>query len=222
MAAGKPLDTDAVEAIKALVLQDVGATDIAKLYDLHPQSIHRLARKHGWKPERQTVDPHKTKQLLTILRTAAEAGDKCPTNVEIGAQLGFKSRSTASQAVEKLAKQGLIKIDRYGRDFRQITFLDDGTCTAPPPAHRYRKSTKGRQQNARAKENFKPLPMLTNDALEPIGTQEPIGCRMIATDVILDPDWKYCGRKQKPGSSWCPVHHEMCYDKARSLHPDLQ
>lgn len=217
MAKGQALSPDTLEAIRQKVVQEVNVGDIATAFDITRQTVHRLARKHGWREHRQTLDYHKTGEVTAILRKAAEVGDKCPTNLEICAELGFKSRATASQAVEKLAKQGLIKVDRFGRDFRQVTFVEDGICTAPPPPHRYGKKKPKKPRNGikRAFVSGKPM-------LEPKGTQEPVGCRMIESDVLLDPDWKYCGRKQKPGSSWCPVHHEMCYDKARSLHPDLK
>lgn len=40
--------------------------------------------------------------------------------------------------------------------------------------------------------------------------QEPTGCRYIIGDP-KDPDWVYCQKEQREGSSYCPDHHTRCH-----------
>lgn len=42
---------------------------------------------------------------------------------------------------------------------------------------------------------------------------QPIGCRFMIDngDGCRDPNWRWCGKKEQPGSAYCPAHHARCY-----------
>lgn len=55
-----------------------------------------------------------------------------------------------------------------------------------------------------------PAPPLTDAG----PNQEPRGCRYVLGTVGAPEGWRYCQGSQKPGSSYCPEHHEICHISA--------
>lgn len=70
---------------------------------------------------------------LSILRAAANKGERCPTNDELRRQLYELGHTLSSDAhPAELAYEGLIKVEVYGRNYRVIEIEGKRTAEAPP------------------------------------------------------------------------------------------
>ena len=70
---------------------------------------------------------------LRLLIEAAERGEACPTNDQIGQMLGNSSSANASYTVAKLEREGHIRVERF-QSRRRITIVSTGKSTAPLPS----------------------------------------------------------------------------------------
>jgi len=69
---------------------------------------------------------------LALLTAAAEAGERCPGNAELGAALGI-DRTTASNIVNRLMRKRAIALEaRHGSHARVVTIVATGASTARP------------------------------------------------------------------------------------------
>lgn len=69
--------------------------------------------------------------VLGMIERAAEAGQVCPTNAEICAELGLSSWGTSSRMVSNLEAAGLITVERFSRS-RVATVVATGRRTLRP------------------------------------------------------------------------------------------
>ncbi len=48
---------------------------------------------------------------------------------------------------------------------------------------------------------------------KPHARVDATGCRFMIDngDGCRDPNWRWCGKKEQPGSAYCPAHHARCY-----------
>jgi hypothetical protein len=67
--------------------------------------------------------------VLRLLTEAAEAGLKCPSNVEIAAAADMASPSTGPRVIKRLARHGLIEVET-GQHARVVTIVATGKRTA--------------------------------------------------------------------------------------------
>lgn len=73
-----------------------------------------------------------TKELLVYraLYRAANAGQHCPSNLELSMIAGYAAQNAASVLVGRLEDYGFITV-RRGRKARQVTIVASGNSTAP-------------------------------------------------------------------------------------------
>jgi DNA-binding MarR family transcriptional regulator len=67
--------------------------------------------------------------LYRILCEKADAGEPCPTNVELAHAMGMDSSGSASGAMLRLEKLGHITVER-GQNFRRVTITETGQSLA--------------------------------------------------------------------------------------------
>ncbi len=83
----------------------------------------------------ETVMAHKehavdrAARVLAIIRSAADAGEKCPTNLEIADRVGYASISGPANAINLLEASGVITVQR-GQASRVVTIVATGRSTA--------------------------------------------------------------------------------------------
>lgn len=68
-------------------------------------------------------------RVLAIIRAAADAGEKCPTNSEIANRVGYSSMSGPADAIHILESSGVISVQR-GQASRVVTIMATGKSTA--------------------------------------------------------------------------------------------
>lgn len=76
------------------------------------------------------VEAPRQDRILDILRRAAEAGIRCPTNQDIAAQIGTGT-TLVVEAIQALERQGLIAVKRF-QSSRVVTIRLTGARTADP------------------------------------------------------------------------------------------
>ena len=69
---------------------------------------------------------------LAMIRRAAQAGEPCPTNLDIEIELGCNSTSVAPSVVKRLEDKGIIRVNRYQRA-REVEIIETGEKTARHP-----------------------------------------------------------------------------------------
>ncbi|WP_062785290.1 hypothetical protein [Novosphingobium capsulatum] len=70
-----------------------------------------------------------------MIYDAAEAGEPCPTNIDIEVEIGANSCSMGPKTVARLAAKGLITVERFHRA-RIVTIVATGKATTCPPDQR--------------------------------------------------------------------------------------
>ncbi|WP_285020260.1 hypothetical protein [Novosphingobium sp. fls2-241-R2A-195] len=124
-------------------------------------------------------------RIFAILVDCAETGKPCPSNEVLAATLGFETAFAGTTALRRLAKRGLILIERYSRN-RIVTIVETGKRTAGDvgkPHWRDRDPAACVERKAKAK----PAPAPVAPKPEPIrvdrepcircGTRADIGCK---------------------------------------------
>lgn len=74
--------------------------------------------------------PERVRRAMAMLNRAAEAGDRCPSNLELADALGGSSPSMGANIVALLETMGLIAVERFGCG-RVVTILSTGKATQP-------------------------------------------------------------------------------------------
>jgi len=69
------------------------------------------------------------KTILAAVERAANAGDECPTNIELADLAGLNSVGASSGALSRLQQRGLVVIER-GPMHRVVTIVATGKKTA--------------------------------------------------------------------------------------------
>ena len=69
------------------------------------------------------------KKVMHMLKVAIAAGEPCPSNPDIAAELGLSSRSGSVKILHALEEKGLIRVDRF-RMSRRVTIIATGRATA--------------------------------------------------------------------------------------------
>lgn len=146
--------------------------------------------------ERQT-------DLLNIIRTAALAGERCPTNREVGMAFGVCLRGGAVPAwFKKLKDAGVIEVETKHHQ-RQVRIVDEDLLTAAiiPPKRKKPKAFKPKGRMA-------PVPT-TGITIFPdhvsLADLRPRECHMIYNDDMCHPEC--CGRPALPGEPYCGTHY---------------
>lgn len=175
--------------------------------------------------ERETI-------IVDLIRAAALAGDKCPTNVAMGLALGCNGTGTSQGLILDLERKGVITFERRG-NIRRATIVAEGLSTValPPP---YKRPESRKQQKARINSQLEhdgPLRAMSSRqaasssrrfglgnlgdirSLRGADGPAPKECRYIKSEDTHDPD--YCNEPVQAGSSYCPGHHSRCYIKRR-------
>ncbi len=80
---------------------------------------------------RQELARAREAQALALLEAAAEAGERCPTNLELCCALSVDSLATPVDLLKRLQRRGLIQIERFQND-RVVTITATGRKTLPP------------------------------------------------------------------------------------------
>ena len=73
------------------------------------------------------------KALYETIKSAALAGEVCPTNREIAQRSGLASTSTVADVLGRLHRKGVVAVKRFNRA-RVVALPDLGIATAEPPA----------------------------------------------------------------------------------------
>lgn len=77
--------------------------------------------------------------VLNLLARAAEAAERCPTNLEIArcmikARLvRHRSASSIPGIITRLTRIGHVTVRVYGHNWRDVTITKTGKTTQPPP-----------------------------------------------------------------------------------------
>lgn len=83
----------------------------------------------------------KDEQVFRQVVKAARAGKACPTNFKLADMLGWSTPSTASEALHRLERSGLVQVERHSTT-RIVTIVETGESTTRPipKARRYHKA----------------------------------------------------------------------------------
>ncbi len=167
-----------------------------------------------------------------MLVDAADNGLPAPTDLAIAEMIGIRSLGSANLHVSSLAEIGLIRIERPSRNRRVIEIVETGARTAlPPPAKRPAKRGSGAKRRLRPKRDPGAAAkvemgggMLTSEQrMAKVRGGPPMVDRKLGLLKSSFPparacQWQYgdgpfagCGRAVKPGSSYCPEHHQRCW-----------
>ena len=71
---------------------------------------------------------------LSMIRNAAERGEKCPSNQEIGERVGYQSKGAVAMLFRYLIRANLINVHIQPGVWRQVEACDKSWRTAPRPA----------------------------------------------------------------------------------------
>lgn len=80
---------------------------------------------------RTEMTPNET-IIYDELCRAAEAGEPCPTNLDLEMMIGCSSSSGAPTVVKRLEERGLIEVIRFQR-FRRVQICETGRWTRKAP-----------------------------------------------------------------------------------------
>ena len=75
--------------------------------------------------------PEKFRNILAYLTYAADNGLPCPTNPEIGVEVGYFDEKSITSRIKSLATRGEIIIKNINGNVRTITIVATGKTTAP-------------------------------------------------------------------------------------------
>lgn len=79
---------------------------------------------------RHAVPPAERKAMLAALEDYAERGRACPSNAALARQLGLRTRMQAKYQIERLAADGLIRVENRGPKLpRVVTIVRTGKET---------------------------------------------------------------------------------------------
>jgi len=78
-------------------------------------------------PASRRVTQATLSKLMTLLRRAAERGDVCPSDAQLARSLKLRRRDQAQYLLRRLAREGSIVVERFGRtDRRVVTIVKQG------------------------------------------------------------------------------------------------
>lgn len=133
--------------------------------------------------------------VLKMIESAAERGEKCPSNDCIAGAIGAASPSSGPTVLDRLARRGLITVER-GNMLRVVTILATGKRTAgvvkrdhwrfrPENAHRRHIGYSARQRADKPAPVENPGPRQFRDPCPRCGTRADFGCEhLIAPEVF--------------------------------------
>lgn len=71
--------------------------------------------------------------ILAAIRKAAEAGERCPGNIELQDAYFSAGGSDYAAALRELTSSGKLRIEIAGKNWRIATLPAEGVSTAPEP-----------------------------------------------------------------------------------------
>ena len=172
--------------------------------------------------------------VFKMLVDAADNGLPAPTDMAIAEMIGIRSLGSANLHVSSLAEIGLIRIERPSRNRRVIVIVETGARTAmPPPAKRSangggrpkRRPRPKRDPGAPARVEMGGGMLTSEQRMAKVRGGPPMVDRKLGLLKSSFPparacQWQYgdgpfaaCGRAVKPGSSYCPEHHQRCWQE---------
>ncbi len=167
--------------------------------------------------------------VFKMLVDAADNGLPAPTDTAIADAIGIRSLGSANLHVAKLAESGRIRIERPSRNRRVIVIVETGARTAmPAPAKRQprpKQRLRPKREPGAAARVEMGGGMLTSEqrmarAGGPPVVDRKLGLLKSSFPPARECQWQYgdgpfaaCGRAVKPASSYCPEHHQRCWQE---------
>ena len=163
------------------------------------------------------------KALYETIKSAALAGEVCPTNREIAQRSGLASTSTVADVLGRLHRKGVVAVKRFNRA-RVVALPDLGIATAEPPARsalghapHWRDRPPGVSYQPTPEPSVFPPPMPWRLKWRP-QRWRPSTCQYFAGPPSTDEGAK-CGKPVIGRSSYCARHHALCHRRPQEAEP---
>lgn len=161
-------------------------------------------------------------RIYDIIANAARAGKVCPTNKAIAKMEGLTSASAVADIIARLQRKGVIEVERFNRS-RIIYLVDLDLETAPPSlsslaghAPHWRLREPGVDYSDKPGKRPRPFPPPAAWRRKwPRARWHPARCQYLYGSSRPDEIDK-CGLPVAKGSSYCVLHHALCYSVHRS------